>query len=416
MAKAQNLFETAKLELDSIAQILETCYFDKKKFHKAVNLLKKPQNQLNKKLILKLANGKKATFDSSRIQYNDANGPFMGGLRFSKNINVDQIKSFALYESLKSSLANIPFGGSFGGINLDFQKISTKDIQRITKIYSQFLTPHIGPWKDILTTEKGTDEKNTCWMMEAYERKKRLHSPATFVSNRLGLDGATIVLHEYIKSVNYSSVFRKIDVAIHGFGKRGYLFAKNLNIKSYRIVAISDSSGGIVNSSGFDVEEIKKLKDKFGSLKEVSVMQKIEFIANVDLLKLPVDILAISSAEQLVTKDIANNISAKIVLELVDFGVTKEAKETINDNKIVLLPDLILNSGFSVLHHFEWVQKMHGYRWSREEVLKKLHITMTKIFKEVKELSDEKKISYKEACLYLGVKRIIYSMIERGRV
>lgn len=416
MAKAQNLFDTAKLELDSIAQILQASYSDKKRFHKAINLLKKPQNQLNKKLILKLANGKKAIFESSRIQYNDANGPFMGGLRFFKNLNIDQIKSLSLYEVVKSSLANIPFGGSFGGINIDFKKVSTKDVERVTKLFSQFLTPHISPWKDIVTSEKGTDEKNTAWMMEAYERKKRFHSPATFVSNRLDLDGATIVLQEYIKSVNYSSVFRKIDIAIHGFGKRGYIFAKDLNQKNYRVVAISDSSGGIVNSSGFDVEEIKKLKEKFGSLKEVSVMQKIEFIANVDLLKLPVDILAISSTEGVVTKDSADNITAKIVLELADFAINRDAIEILENNKTVFLPDLILNSGFSVLHHFEWVQKMHGYKWSREEVSKKLNSSMSKIFKEVKELSDEKKISYRQACLYLGVKRTVDAILARGRV
>lgn len=416
MAKVQNLFDTAKLELDSIAQILEICYPDKKRFHKAINLFKKPQNQLSKKLILKLANGKKAIFDSSRIQYNDANGPFIGGLRFSKNLSEIQIKSLALREVLKSSLSGIPFGGSFGVINIDLNKVLLKDVERVSKLYSQFLTSHIGPWKDIVTSEMGTDEKHMSWMMEAYERKKRLHSPATFVSNRLDLDGATIVLQEYIKSVNYSSVFRKIDVAIHGFGKRGYVFLKNLNSKNYRVVAISDSSGGIVNSNGFDIEEIKKLKDKFGNLKEVSIMQKIEFIANVDLLKLPVDILAISSVEGIVTKEVANNISAKIVLELADFGITEDARVILNDSKTVFLPDLILNSGFSVLHHFEWVQKMHGYKWSMEEVSKKLHLTMTKIFKEIKELSDEKKISYRQACLYLGVKRTVDVILARGRV
>jgi glutamate dehydrogenase/leucine dehydrogenase len=423
MAKAQNLFDTAKLELDSIAQILETSYSDKKglhsdkkRFHKAINLLKRPQNQIRKKLIVKLSNGKKKVFHSLRVQYNDANGPFMGGLRFDSNFNEENIKALAFHEALKSSIANISFGGAFGVVGVDINKVSLKDKERISKMFSQFLTPFIGVWKDIITTEKGTDEKTSSWMMESFERRKKMHSPASFTSNIAKLDGAIFILHSFLKSINYSTMFRKLDVSIHGFGNRGYLFAKNLTAQNFRVVAISDSTGGIVNSSGFDVEEIKKLKDKFGSLKEVSVMQKIEYVANIDLIKLPVDMLIVASKENVITRENADTITAKNILEIANFAITKDAEQILLKKSINILPDLFLNSGFTILAYLEWIQKTHGYKWSREEVNKKLHISMSKIFEDIKILVDDKKISYREACLYLGAKRIIDAMMDRGRV
>lgn len=416
MAKVDNLFDTAKKQLDSIAQLLETSYSDKKRFHRAINLLKRPQNLLKKKLIVKLTNGKKKVFQSFRIQYNDSNGPFMGGTRYSKNLSEEDLKAFAFLESIKSSLVDIPFGGAFGGIDVNPATISTKDLERLTKLYSQFLTSHIGTWKDVLTTDVGISEAVTPWMVDAYEKKKRFHSPATFVDNRLNLDGSVFILQEYLKINNISSRFRKLDIAILGFGNRAFTFATNLNAQNFRIVAVSDTTGGIVNSNGFKIDEVKNLKDKFTTLKEVSIMQKIEFINNENLLKLPVDILVIASKENAINLKNVSNINTKLILELTNFGLTTEAEEILIQKKIDILPDVILNSGLTILNHFDWIQKMHGYKWSREDLSKKLHTSTTKSFNEIKNVVVEKKISYRKAAYCLSVKRIIDAMIARGRV
>lgn len=368
---------------ESITELLATDYIDKKRLHRAINILKRPQNILKKKLILKLTNGKKGVFQSFRIQYSDARGPFMGGTRFDPNLSEDQIKSFALEESIRSAIVDLPFGGAFGGIDISLKKVSNKDIERLSKLYSQFLSNYIGTWKDVLIT----DPEINMLMMEAYEKKKKFHSPATFTSNQHNLDGAVFILQEYLKSSNLNSRFRKLDVAICGFGNRAYTFLSNINTQKFRIVAISDSTGGIVNSNGFDIEEIKKLKDKFTSLKEVSVMNNIEFISNENLLELPVDILVTATNFEIETKI-----------------------------KSEILPSILLNSGFNVIGHLDWVQKMHGYKWSREEVSKKLHLAMQKTFLEIKKIVDEKKINYKDACYYLGVKRIVDAIMARGRV
>jgi glutamate dehydrogenase/leucine dehydrogenase len=389
--------------LEIITPLLEKEYTDKKRFGRAIRILKNPQNSFKKKLSLKLSNGKKGVFQTFRVQHSDSLGPYMGGVKYSPVLTEDEVKKLAVFESLKSSLVDIPFGGSFGGIIVDIKKLISKDLERITKCYSQFLSANIGSWKDILTPNAGVHDQTMSWMMDSYEKKKKFHSPATFTTNKYNLDGAVFVLDEFIKTSNIFSRFRKLDVAISGFGDRAYAFASNLNKQNFRIVALSDSKGGVVNSNGFNIEEIKKLKDKFYDLKEVSVMNDIEFISNEKLLELPVDILVIATK-----KTEVGLVKAKIVLEMTN-------KELEIPNTIIL-PSLLLNSGFNVIAHLDWVQKMHGYNWSREEVIKKLSTKMKKTFFEVKTIVDENKLSYREASYYLGLKRIIDVMMERGRV
>ena len=416
MAEANNLLDIAKKNLDSIAQFLESDYSDKKRLHKILNAIKRPQNILKKKLILKLVNGKKKVFQSFRVQHNDSNGPFFGGTRYSSDISEEQIKALAIQESIKSSVAGLPFGGSFGGVIVNPKSSNKKDLERLTKLYSQFLCNHIGPWRDVLTVEVGTSVETMNWMMEAYEKKKKFHSPATFNGNNFNLDGAVYFLNKYLKSSNTLPIFRKIDVAIHGFGNRSFTFAKNLNSQNFRIVAISDKSGGLVNSNGFDINELKKLKDKFSTLKEVSVMQKIEYIDNKKILELPVDILVVASKDKVVTKDVAEVISSRLVLELSNFGITNDGFEILSRKEIDVLPDILLNAGYSIISHIEWVQKMHGYRWSKEEVSKRLQTGILKMFADVEKVVTERNISYKDAGYYLGLKGIIEMMISRGRV
>jgi len=391
------------MSLELAISLLEQNYSDKKQFYKALRLFKKPQNSLKKKLTLKLSNGKKGVFQSYRVQHNDSLGPFMGGIKFSNILTEDEVKKLALFETIKSGLVDIPFGGSFGGISVDRDKVGTKDLMRITKCYSQFLSSNIGTWKDILMPNAGINDQTMAWMMDSYEKKKKFHSPATFTVNKYNLDGAVYVLEEYVRSSNLFSRFRKLDIAISGFGDRAYTFATNLNKQNYRVVAVSDSKGGVVNSSGFDVDEIKKLKDKYFDLKQVSIIENKEFISNDKLLELPVDILVVATKQSDVVKT-----NAKIVLEMTN-------KELVIPNAIIL-PSLLLNSGFNVISHLDWVQKMHGSNWSKEDVVKKVNLKAKKSFSDVKKIAEEKNTDYRTASYYLGLKRIIDSMIDRGRI
>ena len=427
MAKVENLFETVKNNLDLIAPLLSTEYSDKKRFNNIIRRFKKPQDVLKKKLVVKLANGKKKTFQSFRIQHNDARGPFVGGTRYTPNLNEEELKGFAVLESIKTSAFDIPFGGGYGGVVIDRNKIPKRDLERITKLYSQFLAPHIGMWKDIISTNVGTNEETMAWMLESYEKKRKFHSPATFSGKPLVLGGslgaieavgvgAFYILQEYLKHSNLVSRFRKLEIAISGFGKNGYNFAKIAVNQGFKIVAVTDSSGGVVKSDGLEVEELKSNKNKFGSLKEVSSMVGMEAIDDRDLLKLPVDILVVASSENNVTKEIAEKIEAKLVLQISDFGLKKEAEELLRAKNIEVLPDILLNTGGLISTHLEWVQNIHGYRWGKEDFNSKLRSALIRGFNEIRNVVLEKKISYRQASYYLGLKRIVEAMTLRGRV
>ncbi|AKM83204.1 hypothetical protein A2422_00395 [Candidatus Woesebacteria bacterium RIFOXYC1_FULL_31_51] len=425
MLKPVNSFENAKRQLDLVVPLLLNDYQDKKRLNRAIRLLKKPQNILKKKLNLKLDNGKKRSYQSFRIQYNDARGPFKGGIRFHQNVTEDEIKALSFWMSIKCAVVNIPYGGSKGGIIVDPTKLNLRELERLTKQYANFLTPYIGPWRDIPAPDVNTNGQVMAWMLEIFEKRKRHHSPATFTGKPIELGGSegreeatgrggVYILQAYLKSKKINH--KKIKLAIQGFGNVGYWFAKFAFNADFKIVAISDVSGGVINTAGLNIDELKKLHAKFGCLKEVSSMTNYKFIENKDLLELPVDLLVPAALENAITKENINKIKAKFILEMANGPTTSDADEILKSNKIDLIPDVLANSGGVTVSYFEWIQNLHGYKWTKERVNNELKETITKAFGDIQEVVLEKKITYREATFYLAVKRIIDAMILRGRV
>lgn len=425
MANIENAFENAKKQLDKVVPLLVNDYQDKKRFNRAIRLLKKPQNILKKKLTLKLDNGKKRSYQSFRIQYNDARGPFKGGVRFHENVTEDEVKALSFWMSVKCSVVDIPYGGSKGGIVVNPQKLNTKELERLTKLYANYLTPFIGPWKDIPAPDVNTNGQIMAWMLEVYEKRKKHHSPATFTGKPIELGGSLgreeatgqgglYILETYIKSKGKTK--NKIKIAVQGFGNVGYWFSKLAFDAGFKIVAVSDTSGGIFNSKGLNVEEIKKLQSKFGSLKEVSLMTKHKFIENKDLLELPVDCLVPAALENTITQKNVDNIKAKCILEMANGPTTSEADEVLKIKKIDVIPDVLANSGGVTVSYFEWIQNLHGYKWTKQRVNNELKELITNAFISIQKEVKDKKITYRKAAYYLAIKRIIDAMMLRGRV
>lgn len=425
MAKQVGLFENAKKQLDIVIPLLINNYPDKKRFNKAIRLLKKPQNILQKKLTLKLDNGKKRTYQSFRIQYNNARGPFKGGIRYNKDVTEDQIKALSFWMSLKCSVVNIPYGGSKGGIVVDPQKLNLRELERLTKLYANFLTPYIGPWRDIPAPDVNTNGQIMAWMLEVFEKRKKHYSPATFTGKPVELGGSEgreqatgqgglYVLDTYLKSKKLKK--KKIKLAIQGFGNVGYWFAKLAFDNGFKIVAISDVSGGIVDTNGINIDELKKQQLKFGNLKEISSMTGYKHISNKDLLELPVDVLVPAALENAITKENVNNLNTRFILELANGPTTPEADEVLKKNKITVIPDILANSGGVTVSYFEWVQNLHGYKWTKQRVNSELKKIIAKAFNDIEKEVKDKNTTYREAAFYLGVKRIIDAMMLRGRV
>ncbi len=420
----------AKKQIDAVATLLGGVYSDKKKFKKAISLLKKPDRVLKKKLTIKLDNGTSKSFFAYRSQHNDARGPYKGGILFHPNVSEDEVKALSTWMTIKNAVVGVPYGGGKGGIIVNPRELSENELEKLAKKYAEFLAPHIGPWVDVPAPDVNTGGREMAWMLEAYEKKVGYHCPATFTGKPIELGGSlgrteatgrggVFVLQSYSKVTESDSVRTKI--AVQGFGNVGYWFAKLASDMGFKIVAVSDSTGGIYNPKGLDVEKIAKYKKDYGSLKKaveskIKSKSKYKYITNEELLMLNVDILVPSALENAITEKNAKNIKAKVIIEMANGPVTPEAEEILLKKDVEVLPDVLCNAGGVTVSYFEWVQNLQGISWTEKRVNKELKKIMELAFAGIHKTKKEKKISFRQAAYALALKRIIDAMVLRGKV
>jgi glutamate dehydrogenase len=404
-------FENAQKQLSEVVPFLEKEYVDKKKFAKAISLLGKPQRLLSKKLSIKLDNGKTKTFQAYRSQFNDARGPCKGGIRYHINVSEDEVKALSFWMAVKCAVVGIPYGGAKGGIIVDPHALSQNELKRITYSYADFIAPYIGPWIDVPAPDVNTDGQVMAWLLEAYERKVGHQSPASFTGKPIelggsqgrteatGLGGVT-VLKQYLKKKGIN--IKKATLAVQGIGNVGYWFAKIAQDEGLKVVAVSNSKGGIYNPKGLNIERLTAgFKPN---------------ITNEELLALPVDVLVPAALENAITGENAEKIKAKLVFEMANGPTTPEADEILAKRKIDVIPDVLTNAGGVTVSYFEWAQNLNGYYWEKEEVLAKERKIMIKAFNDIYKTTIEKKVTYRKAAFILAIKRIIDAMMLRGRV
>lgn len=421
----ESAFANAKKQLDAVAFILEADYSDKRKFKKALKLLKKPKRLIKKSLSLKLDNGKSGKFIAYRSQHNNARGPFKGGIRFHPNVSEDEVKALSIWMSVKCAVVGIPYGGAKGGVIVNPAKLSERELRELCFKYGKAFFPYIGPWKDVPAPDVNTGGREMAWMLESYEKQLGNLSPATFTGKPLELGGSegrteatglggSYILDYYQRTKNRKN--RETKIAIQGFGNVGYWFFKFASEKGFKIVAISDSGGGIYDENGLDINKVLKIKTEYGSFKEASEKIKFEFITNDRLIRLPVDVLVPAALENAITKDNAQDIKARTVFEMANGPTAFEGEQILLKKGIDVLPDVLCNAGGVTVSYFEWVQNLYGYYWTKEEVNQRLKNIMDKAFLEIYEMKKKKNISFRLAAYSLAVKRIIDAMILRGRV
>lgn len=412
-------FENAKKQIDSVTDILEGEYPDKKRLRSAIELFKKPQRILKKRISIK--DGKKVkSFWAYRSQHNNARGPFKGGIRFHPNVSEEEVKALSVWMSIKCSVVDIPFGGAKGGVKVDPKALSEGELRELCRKYAEFIAPYIGPWRDVPAPDVNTGEREIIWMLDAYEEKIGHHSPATFTGKPVSLGGSLgrteatglggfFILESYARLRKLKP--QKVSVAVQGFGNVGYWFARFASQAGYRVVAISDSRGGIYKKDGLDIDKILSHKEKTGSVSGL-----FENLSNEELLGLDVDVLVPAALENAIHKENAAKIKAKVVLEMANGPTTFEAEKLLLLNKVDILPDVLCNAGGVTVSYFEWVQNLSAYKWGLERVNGELKKVMDRAFAEVYSFQKKKKISYRRAAYVLGIKRIVDAMILRGRV
>lgn len=387
-----------------------------------LDLLDMPRRSFTVHFPVHMDSGKTKMFLGHRVQYNDARGPTKGGIRFHPELTLDDVRDLAFLMALKCAVVNIPFGGSKGGVAVNPKELSRRELELVTRGYIRAISDYIGPYKDIPAPDVYTDEKIMAWILDEFERIKGEHVPGVVTGKPIELGGSKArsystslggihVLEEAMKKTKMNKA--KSCIAIQGFGNVGENAARILHQTGYKIAAVSDSKGGVMNDEGLDIPELMEHKQKTGSVMD---FRGAKNITNEELLVSECDILIPAALSEQLNEYNAKDVKAKIVLELANAPTTIEADGVFLDKKILVIPDILANAGGVVVSFFEWVQNLNNDYWEEDKVLEKLNSTMVASFNDVYGICTQENSSMRRAAYQLAVKRILHAERLRGNL
>ncbi len=379
--------------------------------------LSTPRRILEVAVPLRRDNDKVEMYKGFRVQYSTTRGPSKGGVRFHPQIDLEETIALAMLMTWKCALTNLPFGGAKGGIAVDAQTLSERENERLTRRYTSEILPIIGPERDIPAPDIGTDERNMAWMMDTYSVNAGFSVPGVVTGKPIVLggsigrnsatgDGVAISTREALR-------IRGIDpigatVAIQGFGKVGYWAAVALENMGMKVVAVSDVNGAVI---GF--KNVTELWSHSLAHKNLDA-PGTDRLTNTELLHLDVDVLIPAALSDAITAQTASGIRAKIVVEGANAPTTPEGDAILNENGVLVVPDILANSGGVIVSYFEWVQDKQNYPWNADEVKTNLNSILMKAFHEVEQMATSRKVTWREAAHMLGVARVAEAHKLRG--
>jgi glutamate dehydrogenase (NAD(P)+) len=414
MAEDLDSFDIALQQLEKAANVMN---LDKE----ALEILRAPQQILEVSLPVRMDNGKVKTFRGFRVHYNNARGPVKGGIRFHPEETLSTVKALSAWMTWKTAVVDIPMGGAKGGIICNPKEMSPSELERLSRAYVRAIADFIGPEIDVPAPDVYTTPQIMAWMMDEYETIVRRSAPGVITGKPLTLGGsqgrgdATAKGGMYVLKVGAKKKgidLSKATVAVQGFGNAGQ-FAMTLVKEHFgsKVVAISDTKGGIYSEKGLDFDAVLKHKQKTGT---VQGLEGTKNITNEELLELGVDVLIPAAIENQITSKNADKIKAKIILELANGPTTPEADEILFKRGVLDLPDFLANAGGVTTSYFEWVQNIGGYYWTREEVYEKLDKKMTTAAEDVLATADKYKVNPRTGAYIISVKRVADAMKARG--
>jgi glutamate dehydrogenase (NAD(P)+) len=400
-----NPYENAMKQLENAAEILN---LDPNIYE----ILSQPKRILSVSLPIKMDDGHVRNYQGYRVQFNDARGPFKGGIRYHPNVTLDEVKALAAWMTWKCAVVDIPYGGAKGGIICDPKNMSMSEKERLTRRYTAMIADFIGPYRDVPAPDVYTDAQTMAWILDTYSQIKGYQVPESVTGKPIALGGsegrnnstsrgciitareAARVLHVPLKGATG---------AVQGYGNAGSWSAIFLNELGVKVLAVSDSKGGIYSKNGIDPAKVQIHKDKTGS---VVGYPGTEEISNDELLELDVDFLIPAALENAITKRNASKVKAKIISEAANGPTTPEADKILEANKIFLVPDILANSGGVTVSYLEWVQNLNREHWTEEAVNAKLEEKMVSAFKNTLEMSKKYNVSMRDGALALAVGRV----------
>jgi glutamate dehydrogenase (NAD(P)+) len=385
-----------------------------------INVLQECKKAVEVAIPISMDDGSIRTFTGYRVQHNIARGPSKGGIRYHPDVTLDEVKALSMWMTWKCSLMNIPFGGAKGGVVCNPKEMSVRELERMTRRYTTEIITEIGPEKDIPAPDVGTSGREMAWLFDTYSMNKG-HSVLGVVTGKpLAVGGSLGRLEATSRGGLYCllEAFKKLDispagqrVAIQGFGNVGSFFAKFVAEEGSKVVAVSDSSGGVYNPKGLDVAALLAFKQETG---ELTGFRGGEAISNEDLILVDCDVLAPCALEQVITSDNAASVKAKIVVEGANGPTTPAADDILEDMGVLILPDVLANAGGVVVSYFEWVQGLQEYFWKEDEVNEKLRDIVCRAFEETWNLRKERQTSMRMAAYGAAVRRVAEATTTRG--
>ena len=408
-----NPFRIAQIQFDMAAEYL--------KLDPGLRqILRSPKRVLEVSVPVKMDNGQTKVFVGYRVQHNVSRGPAKGGLRYHPNVTLDEVKALAAWMTWKTATVNLPYGGAKGGIICDPKRMSKGELERMTRRYAAEIQPIIGPEVDIPAPDVYTDAQTMAWIMDTYAMTVGHAEPGVVTGKPVSIGGSEgradatgrgvmFVIEEACKVKKVS--LRGASVAIQGFGNVGSAVARLLAEKKAKIVAISDSRGGVHNPRGIDPLRAMRYKERAGT---VVGMPGASRISNDELLALKCDILVPAALENVITLHNADQIKAKIIAEAGNGPTTPHADEILSRKGIFVIPDILANAGGVTVSYFEWAQDLQGFFWQVQEVNSKLEFVMRRAFNDVHETMRKFRVYPRAAAYILAVGRVADATLVRG--
>ncbi|HMB25799.1 MAG TPA: Glu/Leu/Phe/Val dehydrogenase [Patescibacteria group bacterium] len=412
-------FENAIKQLEKSAKILDLK-------PQIFELLKTPDRILELKVPVKMDDNSLKIFNGYRVQHNNWAGPYKGGLRYFPTVDLDEVKALAFWMTIKTAVVGIPMGGGKGGVTVDPRKLSDSELERLSREFGKKLAPNIGPYIDVPAPDVYTNFKIMNWVKESFidfrknnykkfgleltkQQEKKMQAVITGKSvdqgGSLGRDRATAMGGFFIirSLVEREHFQERPSVVIQGFGNAGSVMAELCLAEGYKVVAVSDSQGGVYDPQGLNIEKLIAHKQSTGHILGFEQGEKIN---NKELLELETDILVPAALENVITAENADNIKAKFIVELANGPVTPEADMILAKNGLKIVPDVLANSGGVTVSYFEWQQNLEDRYWSESEVFNKLKDIILPAFEQIWQIAEEKKIDLRTAAFAQALERL----------
>ncbi|MEN0128215.1 MAG: Glu/Leu/Phe/Val dehydrogenase [Brevundimonas sp.] len=411
--ESPSALSTAQAQLASAVEILG---FDEG-LHR---MLATPRREMNVAIPLRRDDGSIELFSGYRVQHNISRGPGKGGLRYAPSVDIDEVRALAMWMTWKCAVVDVPYGGAKGGVNIDPSQYSSTELERVTRRYTSEIMPIIGPERDIMAPDIGTDEQTMAWIMDTYSVNMGYTIAAVTTGKPLAVGGslgrATAtsrgVVHAAAAALAEAGVdLREVSVAVQGFGKVGSHAARFLHEAGARVVAVSDVVGGVQSPDGLDVPALLAHVADGG---QVGDFEGGSPVSNSELLALDVDVLIPAAVENVLDAESAGRVKARWVVEAANGPTTTEGDRVLAERGVVVVPDILANAGGVIVSYFEWVQANQAYWWTEQEIAERLEQRMAASFAAVSTVSRRESITMRDAALVIGVRRVAEAHQIRG--